>query len=475
MIQSDHAVFLLTLNRTLATVADMLRMPGSVKRFARVFSDNKHELFVVGGAVRDALRGQAVDDYDFATSATPEEVMRIFHRVIPTGVQHGTVTVLFEKKTFEVTTYRVDGDYSDQRRPDSVTFTRSLEEDLARRDLTINAIALDPQTGRIIDPFDGRGDLKRQIIRTVGSPFERFGEDALRMVRAIRFAATLNFDVLPDVLDAITANASRLTHVAQERIGAELEKLIVCRKPSPGWRLFRQTRLLPYFLPELEEDADAPVPVFEHLLLTCDCAPSNSPVLRWSALLHDIGKPRSADEDEKGLHFHGHDEISALMAEDILTRLRFSNERIRAVTHLVRNHMFGYSPEWSDAAVRRFIARVGSESVFLLTALRRADACGKTGRVSVLPDIDELEGRLRSVRDSAPPLSRERLAVNGNDLIRHLGISPGPRVGVLLEELLRTVIDDPSQNKRDTLLEIAESFFRKHLNPEVHPRDGKTG
>lgn len=422
-------------------------------------------MYIVGGAVRDALLGYPLEDYDFATSATPREVLQLFSHVIPTGIKHGTVTVLFEKHRFEVTTYRVDGNYTDRRRPDQVTYTSSLLEDLQRRDFTINAIALEPLTGTVVDPAGGRDDLKRGVIRTVGPPSDRFSEDALRMIRAVRFHAVLNFDLSSDVIDSMRQLAPLVEQVAPERIASELEKLMGAEFPSRGWEILRTTGLLVRLVPELEEDRSIPIEVFPHLVRTCDCAPRDNPVLRWAALLHDAGKPRCLGEDTRGIHFHGHDEESARMAEEILTRLRFSNDRIRAVTHLVRHHMFGYRSEWSDAAVRRFIARVGEEEVFLLSALRRADSCGKTGRVPRDTDLDELESRVRTMLADSPPLSRGNLAVNGNDLITILGLKPGPLVGIILDELLQTVLEDPKKNDRDALLEIARRFQSQRLNP----------
>ncbi len=443
----------------------MVRIPRSVKRFARVFVDNAHELYIVGGAVRDALLGKPLDDYDFATSATPEEVKELFRRVIPTGIQHGTVTVLFEGSQFEVTTYRVDGDYSDRRRPDGVTYTRSLTQDLARRDFTVNAIALDPITSEIVDPCGGRRDLAERIIRTVGCAADRFSEDALRMVRAVRFTVTLGFDLSPEVPAAIRRCSGLLDHVSRERIATELEKMNVAPQPSRGWRVFRETALLERFIPELTEDQDSPIPVFDHLLGSCDCAPAEIPVLRWAALFHDVGKPRCYAEDARGIHFHGHDEESARMATAILERLRFSNERIQAVTHLVRHHMFGYESEWSDAALRRFVSRVGPAEAFLLITLRRADACGKAGRAVPSPILDEMEDRLKTLIKEEPPLTRAQLAINGRDLISELGLSPGPLLGIVLDELMQTVLDDPSRNDRQKLLEIARNFQKQRLNP----------
>ncbi|MCG8477576.1 MAG: HD domain-containing protein [Spirochaetales bacterium] len=449
----------------------MMFVPHTIRRFARVFTEHGFELYVVGGAVRDALLGRRVTDYDFATSATPEEVTTLFRRCIPTGIRHGTVTVIFEGNQLEVTTYRVDGTYEDHRRPDSVTFTRTLAEDLGRRDLTINAIALDPITGAITDPHDGRGDLRRRIIRTVGVATARFSEDALRMLRAVRLTASLEFDLDGETKRAIIGHAADIAAVSMERVLQELSKMMESRRPSVGWRLMRETGLLGHLIPELLEDRDAShhaagriVPVFDHLLASCDCVPARNTVLRWAALLHDVAKPRCLAHDERGIHFHGHDRMSAEMARDILTRLRSSNDLINRVAHLIDHHMFGIDHESSEAALRRFLARVGIEHALPLVALRRADRCGKAVDSHVsYEDLARLERRLERLIEARPAVMAKDLAINGRDLMSELSLKAGPSIGVILNELLQTVIDDPTLNTRPTLLEIATRFYRQRL------------
>lgn len=456
----------------------MKRLPSGVIRLARRYHEAGHELYVVGGAVRDYLLGKGISDYDFATSASPEETLKLFSRVIPTGIKHGTVTVLLSGEQFEVTTYRIDGNYGDQRRPDTVTFSSSLEEDLRRRDLTINAIALDPITGSLSDPFGGRKDLKERIIRTVGDPEERFREDSLRLLRAIRFASTLDFEIEERTYHAILRHAGDLRHPAPERIRQELEKMMRGDTPSTGWRLLRDTKLLDQIVPEFFETAGdgarstfegSPLQgtinsdVFAHLLRSCDCAPQVNQILRWSALLHDIGKPRCMKRDNRGIHFHKHDAVSAEMAESILGRLRFPTRMIQSVRHLIRHHMFGYSSDWTDAAVRRFIARIGRDTVFQLTALRKIDECGKTGVFHTTREIEELERRVAAILKKNEPLTVKDLAIDGRDLMETLEIPSGPTIGIVLDELLRTVIDDPHQNDRETLLEIAGRFVDDRL------------
>ena len=433
------------------------------------------QAYVVGGAVRDHLLGRPVQDYDMATDAQPEEVLRLFRRVIPTGIAHGTVTVRVRDGNvdhgIEVTTFRIDGTYRDARRPESVTFASSSEQDLARRDFTINAMALDPRSDTIVDPYNGRADLPKRIIRTVGEARERFGEDALRVIRAARFAAQLQFAVDDSTRAAMKTHAHTVNRIAIERVTAEFDKMMKAERPSVGWRLLAETGVLAVVLPELLEDrapeytahTDAP-PVFEHLLTTCDCAPLGALNLRYAALLHDIGKPRCFHPDQRGVSFVGHDEESARMAEAILTRLRASNERVAAVVHLVRHHMFGYTSDWSDAAVRRFLHRVGLPEARDLIRLRRADACGKVGRPIPNADLDELEERIAAIESKRNALQRGDLAVNGKSVMQATDLPAGPLVGVVLEELLQAVLEDPTLNQTERLLEMARRIVeQRHL------------
>jgi len=444
----------------------MKRVPGTIKRLAERYRAAGHELYIVGGAVRDRLLGKEIADYDFASSATPEETRNLFRRTIPTGEQHGTMTVIFEGHPYEITTFRVDGTYHDHRRPESVRFSRSLKEDLQRRDFTINAIALDPETEEIFDPFGGQEDLRLGTIRTVGEPADRFSEDALRMLRAVRFSTTLGFRIDERTASAIPTLAGTLEYVANERIRQELDRMMtVAPRPSVGWRLLDTLGLLPGIIPELTEDRTLHLEerggpaVFPHLLQSCDCAPRDAQVLRWAALLHDIGKPRCFSLEEGSIHFHDHDRVSAEMAREILERLRFSRAFIDEVSHLVRHHMFGYESGWSDAALRRFVSRVGKEHVFSLTALRQIDSCGKTGSVRGSDGVGEMERRIRRLLAESPPLTVRDLAIDGRRIMKLLGIPPGPIVGILLSELLQTVIDDPRTNTPETLETVARRFY----------------
>ncbi len=471
MAPRGHAFFVIDSFLLLLYHPPMIHIPPRVKRFAGHFHDAGHELYIVGGAVRDALRKERNSDYDFATSATPQEVMDLFPRVIPTGIQHGTVTVMFQGEPYEVTTYRIEHGYSDSRHPDAVSFTRSLHEDLSRRDLTINAMALDPRTGTVVDPFGGRDDLRDRRIRTVGSARERFSEDALRMVRAVRFTTTLRFDPEPDVESAIIVLAPTVAAVSVERIAAEFEKMMRAETPSLGWMMLWRTGLLAKIIPEILEST-AVDGLVEHLFRSCDCSPPDQPHLRWAALLHDIGKPRCSGQDKRGQHFIGHDEESARMAETLLQRLRFPKQFTTRVVHLVRHHMFDYSPDYSDSAVRRLIARVGVDAIHDLIRLRRADTCGKSGHLPTHSVMDELQDRIHRIIAANAVLTRSDLAVNGKDLMQYANIPAGPVVGMVLEELLETVLDDPELNTRERLLSIAGTFAAQRLGRD--PQESKS-
>ena len=435
-----------------------------------MFSARGREVCLVGGAVRDMLRGKKAKDWDLATDAAPEEVMDIFRnaktrgRVIPTGIKHGTVTVLYKGLSMEVTTYRTEAGYTDGRRPDKVLYAASIEEDLSRRDFTMNAIALRLPQGKKIDPFSGEKDIKAGIIRCVGDPAARFAEDGLRPLRAVRFAAQLSAALDPQTLSAIPGALEICAKVSAERVRDEIEKIILSDKPSRAFLLMEQTGLLNLFLPELavcrgiDQKGFHRFDVLEHSLLACDYAAEKQYPLevRIAALLHDIGKVPTRKLDELGIWtFYQHEAESGKMSRNIMTRLRWPNALIDSVCHLVQEHMFHYTDDWSDAAVRRFIARVGEENLANVYRLRRADAYATTavepGPGFLLPLADRVE----KILDEKQAFLLKDLAVNGNDLI-NIGILPGKTIGIILGELLETVLDDPAQNTRETLLKIAE-------------------
>ncbi len=446
----------------------MLRLPRIVKDFGRTMDQAGYESYLVGGAVRNLLRHEKPADYDVTTNATPAEVTTVFRRVIPTGVRHGTVTVLFKGTAFEVTTYRSEGEYSDSRRPDSVTFVPSLDEDLKRRDFTINAIAVDTVTGNIVDPHHGRKDLQKGLIRAIGIPRERFAEDGLRLLRACRFSCQLSFSIDENTLSGIAECRENIRNVSAERIRDELDKILLSPTPSTGFLSMEKTGLLEIILPELsacrgvEQFGEHEFDVLDHSLYSCDGA-SPTIGIRLAALFHDIGKPASRKELPDGtVVFHGHDQLSGELAGDILRRLKYPKKVEREVTHLIRNHMFSYSPEWTDAAVRRFIRRVGVENVEDLFALRIADGYGMRRRTRPGDAIPDLRRRIRAILEKEHAISMRDLQVNGEDLA-DAGIPKGPEMGTVLEFLLETVIDDPDQNRHDRLIEMAVRFYNQHI------------
>lgn len=440
-------------------------IPKTIQRFASVFHDHTYRLFVVGGAVRDYLLGSHVGDFDFATDASPEQVMSMFRAVIPTGIEHGTVTVLFSNRQFEVTTFRTEAGYSDARHPDSVTFVADLEEDLSRRDFTINALAADTATGRIIDLHHGLEDLSERRLRAIGNPEERFCEDSLRILRGFRFLSTLEAEFESGTLEAAQKLAHTITGVSAERIREELNKILASKTPSRSLEPMHEYGLLKYIIPELDECVGVgqkgihAYDVFTHSIAACDGAERTNRVVRWAALLHDIGKKDAEVTIEDGeSEFHNHEFISAELSDTILRRLKFSNQEREQILHLIRNHMFKYTPDWSDAALRRFIARVGEKNLSNLAKLSFADAYGKERRAPDPRFLDELSERIDQVTAEDHAFSTKDLAVDGRDIMA-LGIPQGKVIGIILNELLETVLDDPKENTREHLLEIARNVY----------------
>ena len=449
-----------------------MRVPRVAYDFADVFKKHGFQCHLVGGAVRDILMGRLHADYDVATDALPTQVVPLFPRVIPTGIKHGTVTVHFHGTTFEVTTFRTDADYSDGRRPDAVVFTPSLEADLARRDFTINAIAFDLVARSMHDPHEGRADIERRIIRAIGDPSARFREDGLRPLRACRFAAQLGFRVEEETRKAIPGALDILAKVSAERVRDELLKILASPVPSEGLLLMKETGILGIVLPELLEGVGMKQgryhchDVFTHSLAACDAAPRESLILRLAALLHDVGKPRTLAAAPDGRPtFYGHESVSADMTREILLRLKLPNIVIKDVVHLVTHHMFNYQEEWSDAAVRRLIARVGEPSIDALMALRRADQIGMCPENAAhFPEgLAQFAQRVKEVKDAGRAFTVSKLAVDGSDIMRSLGVAPGPKVGIILKELLQSVLEDPSLNEREKLLQIAAGLLRERL------------
>lgn len=413
--------------------------------------------------MRDLLLGRAASDWDVATDARPNELVRIFPHAIPTGIEHGTVTVVVSGAHYEVTTLRGEGTYTDGRRPDWVQFVDDITADLARRDFTVNALAVDPTDGKIIDPFDGRGDLTRGLLRAVGDPKERFAEDGLRVLRAARFVATLELALDPATEAAIEPTLDTFRRVAHERVRDEWLKAMKARAPSRAFEVMRRTGILGVTCPELLEGVGMgqnkwhAYDVWRHGL-ECMDACAGDPVLRIAALLHDVGKPRTrAFSDKTGdFTFYDHDKVGAEIVEPIAARLRFSNEERARIVSLVRHHLFHYSDEWTDKTVRHWIRRVGPERLDDLYRLNESDVRAK-GRdfTADLEALATLKVHVARVLAEGAALSTRDLRINGHDLIRELGLRPGRVIGEILDALLEAVISDPAENDRETLLERA--------------------
>ena len=461
-----------------------VKIPHDLHEINTIFASHGYKAYLVGGAIRDMLLGKASHDWDLATNATPQDVMRIFRHVVPTGIAHGTVTIRIFGREIETTTFRTEQGYSDGRHPDSVSYAATIEEDLSRRDFTMNAIAAELATGRLIDPFGGQEDIRKQLIRTVGSPLERFGEDGLRPVRAIRFAGQLGFAIEGETRKALSAPAvlAKTAGISVERFRDEWCKMMQFPRPSDCLRLLEETGILDIFVPEFRvcrgcTQVDArgfhDFDVADHLFYACDGAPSGNLWVRLAAFYHDIGKPEARRVEESDgmeiIRFHGHETISAQKAKASLTRLKFSNEQTDRIVHLVKEHMFHYESTWSDAAVRRFIIRVGMDNMEDLFALRLADIHGMhnvplSADSPAWHELMELQKRIQKVSEEKAALSLKDLAVNGRDL-QDAGIPAGKAMGTILRELFESVTESPAMNDREKLLTLAKNIYREKITP----------
>jgi tRNA nucleotidyltransferase (CCA-adding enzyme) len=440
-----------------------MNIPEAPQQICEQLQHHGHKAFLVGGAVRDTLMGRVAHDWDIATSVRPEAVMAMFPRVVATGLQHGTVSVIVKDVAYEVTTFRSDGDYSDGRRPDGVTFVKTIEEDLARRDFTVNAIALDPVTGGLVDPYDGQRDIEMGLIRCVGVPKFRFEEDGLRLMRAARFAATLGFTIHGYTMLAMTDSAHMIERVAVERIQAELVKAIMAPVPSVAFGVLAEATILERIVPEFapmygcKQNRYHGYDVFRHSMEVLNCTPPDL-IVRLASLFHDVDKPTC-----KGVHpkhgdvtFYNHEDVGAKTTDEIMMRLKFPTETRQRVVHLVRHHLVKYERGWAASAIRRWVRKIGRDNLDQLMALARADILGK-GPAEVPLDVtllDHLAERIAGMEIGEPiATSTTQLAINGGDVMAALGIPPGKAVGDKLRELLDLVTEQPELNTREALLE----------------------
>lgn len=437
-------------------------LPEKVNFIIRTLEKQGHEAYAVGGCVRDTMLGRKPQDWDITTSAKPEQVKQIFRHTIDTGIQHGTVTVMLEHEGFEVTTYRIDGEYEDARHPKEVLFTSNLLEDLKRRDFTINAMAYNEEKG-LVDAFDGQGDLERGMIRCVGCAKERFSEDALRMLRAVRFSAQLGFAMEDATRQAIVELAPNIAKVSAERIQVELVKLLTSNHPEEIKAAY-ETGLTRVFLPEfdtmMETAQNNPhhcYTVGEHTLHALKEVPGDK-VLRLTMLLHDVAKPLCRSVDEEGIdHFYGHPAKGSEMARVILRRLKFDNDTTDRVCSLIRWH--DDNPELNERSVRRAVNRIGMERYPDLFAVKRADVAAQSSyrREEKNAYIDGYEAIYEEIIEKQQCLTIKQLAVTGSDLIAE-GMEPGKEIGEMLKRLLDEVLENPELNTKENLLKLVHNF-----------------
>lgn len=442
-------------------------IPQKVQEFANYFKEKGFCLYIVGGAVRDYFLGTPNNDFDFCTNAKPEQVISLFKKVIPTGIKHGTVTVLFKGESYEVTTFRSESNYTDGRHPDHVTYITDLHQDLSRRDFTINALAADCTTGNITDIFCGLSDLSSHLVRAIGDPRERFKEDALRLMRLARFCSKLGFEAEPSTLEAACELSPLISNVSNERIFDELSKTLMTSVPSIGLKLLEKTGILSLILPEvtackaIEQRKVTTSNVLEHIYLCVDAAAKAgySLTVRLAALLHDIGKPSTMIYNRYGImRFPNHEAKGALLATAVLRRLKCSNQLIEDVSLLTEEHTAYDTTSWSDGDVKRYIRRIGKDKLQMVFELQWSDQIASTGTrweeyySNLLPRIEKL------IND---PMSLQELAVTGEDL-NAIGIPKSKEMGNILNKLLEMVIDYPTLNQKELLLNQASLMHQAY-------------
>ena len=428
-----------------------------IKKACQTLANGGFHAYIIGGAVRDSILGMVPLDWDITTNALPVQMEKLFEKTIPTGKEFGTITVMIDNEPIEITTMRQDGRYSDGRRPDDVVFTDNILLDLGRRDLTVNAIAYDPFTDSFIDPYRGISHIKRRRLVTVGSPLERFQEDPLRMLRLIRFQAVLGFRVDKNAVQAI--QPALMSKISAERIQQEMSKLLLGHGLAPALELFYRSGLMEEVLPELAVCAGVQkggrhrFDVLGHSIMAAHFIRPQLH-LRWAALLHDIGKPVQTGRD--------HAQVGAELTEKILRRLRYSNQLISQVKTLVANHMYEVHPHSSERAIRRFIAKFGPQTALDLVELRRADAAGMYGDPrQIIHYVQTMKGRVEEILETDAALSLRDLDIDGTQLMNELHLKPGPLIGQILDHLLQLVLEDPTLNNRQLLLQEARLFLEQ--------------
>lgn len=440
-----------------------LFIPKDVENIIDTFYKNKHKGFMVGGCVRDSILKTIPKDYDITTSALPNETISLFDKTIPTGLQHGTVTVLINKEPYEVTTFRTDGNYIDNRRPDSVLFVNDITEDLSRRDFTINALAYNQYEG-LIDCFNGLNDINNKIIKCVGIPDKRFSEDALRMLRAIRFSCQLDFQIESNTYESIKRNYTLVGNISYERIRDELCKILISKNPTKGLELLKDTGILKIILPDINNLVEYTPKcnnhnrdVFKHTLKVIDNTYDDL-ILRLSALFHDVGKINTMSFLEDGhCYFPDHSIESSIMTKSILTKLAFDNNTINSVCSIINDHLVlnrAYMP--TDGDIKRLINRVGSKNIQLLYDLQRADINSLWDPIPFLNKVEFMNERTKLILENNEPLTIKDLNITGDFLMSEVKLKPGKIIGEILNFLLEKVLDDSTLNTQYILLKLTK-------------------
>src|SRR5680860_183494 len=438
------------------------KIPKEIIEIYSKIKDSGFSVFFVGGCVRNLILKKDVKDWDLATIATPEDIIKLFPDTFYDN-KFGTVGVPVEKpykQVVEITTFRTEQGFKDFRHPTNVTWGKTIEEDLARHDLTINAIAMD-LNAKLIDPFSGQKDIEDKLIRAVGKPEERFKEDALRLIRAIRFASQLDFRIEDKTWNEVKKDAELINQISKERIRDELLKILSSNFPYEGVTLLKESGLLKYILPELLEGKDISQArpgrhhtddVLTHNLMSLKHCPSEDPIVRFAALIHDVGKPEVLAKDEKGLViFHNHETVGARVAKEICEKLKFSKKDKNRVVNLIRWHMFTVDEHITDAAIRRFIRRIGVENVKDVIDLRIGDRLGGGTQTAESWRLKLFKKRIEE-QLGPKPFSIENLAINGNDIMKELKLKPGPKIGEILQKLFEEVDEYLSKNTREYLI-----------------------
>lgn len=442
-------------------------VPYDVKYIINELYKNKFDAFIVGGCLRDLLLNLEPKDYDIATSAKPDNVMSLFNKTIPTGIKHGTVSVVINNNNYEVTTFRTEGDYLDNRHPSSVDFVTDIREDLSRRDFTVNALAYNDKLG-LIDYFNGINDLKNKIIRCVGHADKRFKEDALRMLRAIRFSCQLGFKIENKTFEAIINNANLIKNISKERIRDELCKILISSSPSKGIDMLQKTGLLEFIIPELNLLVNySPLSikhnrdVFGHTLKVMDNLEGNNLTLMLAALLHDVGKLNTLTLEADGVYrFPKHNVEGSVMSKKILRDLKFDNYTVNSVSKLIEHHLVlqvNYMPTRYE--IKKYLLEVGEDIVYLLFELQKADIRALDNPKPFLKKVDYIKDTVKDILSNKEPLYIKDLVINGEDLIKEFNIPRGKLIGDILNHLLDEVLKNPDLNNKENLLSLSRNFL----------------